>query len=43
MLIYDSTNIPEAVERRTLNPGLEAWLPSGPTLGCRCPDRATAS
>jgi hypothetical protein len=37
MLVYDSTNIPEAVGRGTLDPELEAWLPSGPTLGADVP------
>ena len=35
--LYDRTNIPEAVARRTLDPELEAWLPSGPTLGADIP------
>jgi acetyl esterase len=33
MPIYHRTNIPPSVSRGTLDAELEAWLPSGPTLG----------
>jgi hypothetical protein len=37
MLIYWSTNIHDALGRRKLDPKLEAWLPSCPTLGADVP------
>jgi acetyl esterase/lipase len=33
MPVCDRANIPQAVARGSLDPELEAWLPSGPTLG----------
>lgn len=37
MPIYDRTNIPPTVGRGTLDPELEKWLPTGPTLGADVP------
>jgi hypothetical protein len=37
MPVYDAANIPDTVGRGTLDPELEAWLPSGPTLGADVP------
>jgi acetyl esterase len=37
MPVYDATNIPASVGRGTLDPELEAWLPTGPTLGADVP------
>jgi acetyl esterase len=37
MPIYDRTNIPDTVGRGTLDPELEKWLPTGPTLGADVP------
>src|SRR5580698_10365888 len=37
MAIYDRTNVPDSVGRGTLDPELEAWLPSGPTMGADVP------
>ncbi|MBW0102733.1 alpha/beta hydrolase [Pseudonocardia sp. KRD291] len=33
MAVYDRSTVPESVGRGTLDPELEAWLPTGPTLG----------
>ena len=37
MPVYDAANVPDAVGRGTLDPELEAWLPSGPVLGADVP------
>ena len=37
MPIYDLTTIPSSVGRGTLDSELEAWLPTGPTLGADVP------
>jgi hypothetical protein len=35
--VYNAANVPETVGRGTLDPELEAWVPSGPTLGADVP------
>ena len=37
MPVYDAAHVPDTVGRGTLDPELEAWLPSGPTLGADVP------
>lgn len=37
MPVYDRAHVPDAVGRGTLDAELEAWLPSGPTLGADVP------
>ena len=37
MPVYDRTNIPTSVGRGALDRELEAWLPTGPTLGADVP------
>jgi hypothetical protein len=37
MPVYDAANVPDRVGRGTLDPELEAWLPSGPALGADVP------
>src|ERR1700744_6630974 len=37
MPVHDVAQVPDTVGRGTLDPELEAWLPSGPTLGADVP------
>jgi hypothetical protein len=37
MPVYDAASVPDAIGRGTLDPELESWLPSGPTLGADVP------
>src|SRR6201986_4112868 len=37
MPVYDAAHVPDTVGRGVLDPELEAWLPSGPTLGADVP------